>query len=577
MTVARAFGVLSVVVTLAGCTSPNPTATPSSGERAAAAPAPPRPSRTLVLATGNEPEVITAVTGISGSIATPIRLFNAGVALKDDKGAPQPYLAEALPQLNSDTWKVFPDGRMETTYRLRPGLTWHDGAALSAEEFVFAWRILSTPAFGLSTRPPVSQMEEVLAPDERTLVVRWRRPFPDAATLMTGGDFDFTPLPRHLLDGAFSADRPENFALHPYWTRDFVGLGPFRIDRWEPGVSIEAEAFAGHALGRPRIDRVRIRFIRDANTAVSSLLAGEVHVTDETAMNFAQGSVLRREWGARNAGTVLFVANNLNYAGVQMRPELANPRGLLDVRVRRAVAHAVDKATLSDALFEGAGIVAETLVSPQMEYYPLVDRALTKYAFDPRRTEQFMLEVGYSRGPDGIFTHPTDGRFEAEVRYTDRGGAESAVGAPILQQMWRDAGLETFLFAYPSIYQRDGQYRSGYPALDYTAGGSDESGILHSVSSPFIPRAENRWTGQNRGGWSNADFDRVLDAYDVTLDSAQRTPQVVEMLKIVSDQVPWIPFYFNLRVIAQASALTGPKVAAPAATRAYNVHEWELR
>src|SRR2546429_3379 len=60
------------------------------------------------------------------------RLFNADLANIDDTATPQPYLAEALPQLNTGTWKVFPDGRMETTYHLRPDLTWHDGAPLTA-------------------------------------------------------------------------------------------------------------------------------------------------------------------------------------------------------------------------------------------------------------------------------------------------------------------------------------------------------------------------------------------------------------------------------------------------------------
>ena len=560
-----------VLLALAACAAP---AAPAQDPTSAAAA--PRGTRTLVMGIANEPEVLTAATGISGSIASPIRLFNAGVALKDERGTARPYLAEALPQLDTESWKVFPGGRMETIYRLRPNLTWHDGAPLSAEEFVFAWRILSTPAFGVAGRPPHSQMEEVLAPDVRTVVIRWRRPFPDAATLMTGGDFDFTPLPHHLLDGVFHEDRPESFAIHPYWTRDYIGLGPFRLHRWEPGVSIEGAAFEGHALGRPRIGRIRIISIRDSNTAVSNLLAGEVHVTDETVLTFSQGTFLRREWGARDAGSVLFAPNLLSYAGVQVRPEVANPRALLDVRVRRAAAYAVDKQGLNDGLFEGEGLVADSLIAPQFDYYPMVEHAITRYPYDPRRTEQLITEAGFMRGPDGIFTHPTDGRFAAELRYSDRGG-EYATGAPIILQGWQQAGLDAYIFAYPATFQRDGQYRSGYPGFDFTGGGIDESNILHSLSGGFVPRPETRWTGQNRGGWSNAAYDRLISAYDTELAAAERTRQVVEMTRIVSEQVPWIPLYFNLRVIAHLSAVSGPRFGSPGATRFHNVHEWEFR
>ena len=223
------------------------------------------------------------------------------------------------------------------------------------------------------------------------------------------------------------------------------------------------------------------------------------------------------------------------------------------------------------------GLTAESLIPPQVDYFPMIERSITRYSYDPRRTEQLMMEAGYTRGSDGIFTRPGDGRFDAEVRYSDRGGGEYTKGAPLMLQTWQRAGLDAHIFAYPSNFQRDGQYRSGYPALDYTAGGIDESNILHSLSSGFIPKAETRWTGQNRGGWSDAAYDRLVDTYDTTLDAGLRKQQIAEMMRIVSEQVPWIPLYFNLRVIAHTSALSGPKAGAPGGTRVYNVHEWELR
>src|SRR5947199_10653182 len=84
----------------------------------------PRPSRTLVVAHRYEPAVLAPKALGSNGPLTTTRLFNAALAEFDHKGLPRPYLAEALPQLNTDTWQITPDGRMETTYRLRSGLTW---------------------------------------------------------------------------------------------------------------------------------------------------------------------------------------------------------------------------------------------------------------------------------------------------------------------------------------------------------------------------------------------------------------------------------------------------------------------
>src|SRR5439155_24643675 len=82
------------------------------------------------------------------AIGATLRLLNATLAATDKSGVPQPYLVEALPQLNTDTWRVFPDGRMETVYRLKPGLVWHDGTALTADDILFTWRVLTKPEVG---------------------------------------------------------------------------------------------------------------------------------------------------------------------------------------------------------------------------------------------------------------------------------------------------------------------------------------------------------------------------------------------------------------------------------------------
>jgi peptide/nickel transport system substrate-binding protein len=196
----------------------------------------PRPSRTLVVAHRYEPAYLAPkVLGSNGPLTT-TRLFNAALALFDDRGLPRPYLADALPQLHTDTWRVFPDGRMETTYRLRSGLTWHDGVALTAEDFAFALRVYKHPDLGIFTRTPQGTIDSVLAPDARTIVIQWRAPYPDAGIL----SFEtLDPLPSHLLGAAFAdlaqgQSSRETFLGNSSWTNDYAGAGPYRLERWEP-------------------------------------------------------------------------------------------------------------------------------------------------------------------------------------------------------------------------------------------------------------------------------------------------------------------------------------------------------
>src|SRR5205809_664452 len=150
------------------------------------APAPPTtPQRTLVVAVRGEPPSLASkpLFSFSGGLLDPGTVFNATLDYNDERAVTHPTLPEALPQLNTDTWRVLPDGRMETTYRLRPNLTWQDGHPLAADEFAFAYRIYSDPAMGSATTVPFSQLQDVTAPDARTLVLHWKQPYPDATVL----------------------------------------------------------------------------------------------------------------------------------------------------------------------------------------------------------------------------------------------------------------------------------------------------------------------------------------------------------------------------------------------------------
>src|SRR5712692_8959050 len=163
--------VLTLAILLAGCT---PAATSPSGP--ANQPAPSPTQRVLTASVALEPGFIAGLSPIPARNATDFyqRIFNAFLDLYDDQQRPLPYLAEALPALNTDSWQVFPDGTMQTRYHLKPTLVWHDGAPLVADDFVFSYQV-ATPANGFRTAvAPFTLMGGVTAPDERTIVIQWK-------------------------------------------------------------------------------------------------------------------------------------------------------------------------------------------------------------------------------------------------------------------------------------------------------------------------------------------------------------------------------------------------------------------
>lgn len=573
--------VLPLVATiLAAACSPAP---PGSGDqRGGAANREIAPSRTLVLAARVEMPSIAArplrSSGLTSSTVT--RLFNAGLAIQDERAIPHAYLAEALPELNTDSWRLFPDARMETTYRLRPGLVWHDGTPLTPDDFVFSWEVYLSPELGTSDSPPISFIEGITAPDSRTLVIRWRQPFPEAGSLRAsggGGDSSgrsFTALPRHILEQPFRRADIETFAAHPFWSMEYVGLGPYRLDRWEAGAFLEGAAFDRHALGKPRIPRIRVLFVPDPNTVVANVLAGAAHMTVDDSIRFQQGLIIRREWASRDGGTVLVYPSLWRWTQVQQRPEYASPRALLDVRVRRALAHTVDKQALSEALFEGEGIPSDSAIPPTVDYFARVDRVVTKHPFDPVRAQQLMAEAGFVKGADGTYVGPT-GRFATELNTL--GSAQNEAELSIMAAGWRQAGFEVKEVVWSPAQGADRELRNTFPGLSNTSGSSGER-ALDDYQSSELPRPEKRWSGQNRGGWrAPPEFDRLADAFNTTLDREQRTQQAVEMARLMTNDVAVISLYFNPTVTAFARGLAGPRVPAPEGSLPWNIHEWEFR
>jgi peptide/nickel transport system substrate-binding protein len=566
--------VLVGVSLLAGCATP-PTPRADEGPAAASAPAAqPAPVRAITM--GVRYELISGQSKALNNSSSAIqkRLFNASLAMMDGKGVIHPYLAETLPQLNADSWQVFPDGRMETTYRLRPDLTWHDGQPLTADDFVFAYSIYSSKA-GLQIFQPTPQdrMSDVLAPDPRTVVIRWRSPYPDAGALR----FDhFDPLPRHILEPIASLDDGEALGGLPFWTRDYISSGPYKLTRWEPGTLLELVAFDGHALGRPKIDRITVRIIPDENTMLSNVRSGYVDVALDNSLRFEHAQVLKQEWGPTNKGTVLLEAIQARTASFQNRPDLVTPRALLDQRVRRALAHAVDKQGLVDGLFEGEPIpVVDTIIPPSMPYFSDLDRAIVKYPFDLRRSEQYLTEAGFRRGADGIWAGGDAGERMSFALMSGSGTRNERERA-VIADGWRRAGFEVAETQLSASQTTDAQVRATAPGV-LTSGASVGETSLARYASAQIGTTANRWRGQNYSAWSNPEYDRLYEQFNSTLDRPERDKQVIQMLRLVTDDVVNLVFYHDPGVTAFTSNLTGPQVGPPDSLLGWNVYEWELR
>ena len=558
---------LMCLITVVACARSEPAVAPVRPEVVAAAK--PEQSRTLSILMRVEPNELS--DGVEDRAWVHIPLFSAPLAAWSLQGIPYPVLAEAVPQLNTDTWRVADDGRMETTFRLRPDLTWHDGTALTAEDFVFTLRAQRARAeWGLITTPiELAQIEDIVSPDARTVVIRWRRPYTEAAAP------ELIPFPRHILEGAL-AEGQHVFSGHPYWTTEYVGAGPFRLDRWERGAFLEGVAFDRYALGQPKIPRVKLTWNNDPAVSLTRLSAGDADMAVDGAIRFEQAALLRQQWNVQNGEGILLNPTSLRYIQTQARPDYADPKALLDVRVRRAILHAIDRPSLAETMIEDRSMVADTIPPPTVGYYAAVERVVQKLPYDLRRSEQLMAEAGFNKGADGFYTSPTEGRFRLEVRGVASGAEEQ--DTTIVNDYLRRASMDTFITLLPASQRAvDNKTKGTFPGLTTNnATLSRDLGLDKYVSSR-IGGPENDWVGGNRSGWWHPEFDRLFDAWTTSLDSSKRTQLVVDMMKLLSDEMASLPLYYNFQVVAHSNALRGPQPHTPDGTRYGNAHEWAWR
>jgi len=559
----------TAVVLVAACApATSPTRAPVAGSGPAA-----QAQRTAVMAIRLEPNTL-ALRPPRETFANidHNRLFNADFATLDDHAVPQPYLIEAIPQLNTDGWQVQADGRMRTTYRLRPNLSWHDGAPMTTEDYVFSWRVYSTPDVGLSRQVPFDAIERVTAPDPRTLVIDWKRPYPDAAH-MAGREVNYPALPRHVLESEFSAENVEAFVNHPFWARGFVGLGPYREIAWEPGTFIEAVAFDGHATGRAKLDRVRLVFIGDRNTGLANVLAGEVHFTAPTVLGVEQAVTAGREWGPRQAGSVINQFFLWRGVYVQFLPAFQTPRALQDVRVRQALAYTVDKDIINEAANSGMAVDADYYLSQTSKWGAAVERGAVKYRFDARQSEQLMRDAGYEKARDGFYANVSDGRLLIQLATNSGGSGEQEVAT--LANDWQKAGFQIEQKIIPAALSLDVESRGSYPGLFVTTNRATERTAVSPIPGN-IPAPENNWRGGSQTSWTHPTYTSLVSQFNASLVPEERADVLSQMARIFTEDVGGISLHFQPTPIAVVGALRGPRSGAPETNIWWNVQEWEM-
>lgn len=464
-----------------------------------------------------------------------------GLTDLDEHSRVIPALAESWRRLDDHSWE----------FTLRPGVRFHDGRELTAEDVAFSiertGRLPNAPApFTTYTR----SIREVRIVDPRTLVI-----VTDIVEPLTPGNLAQVKI----VSRAAAADAgTEEFNSG----RAAVGTGPFRLVSHIPGSRTELARHDGYWGKAPAWERVSYRTISSAGSRVAALLAGDVQVVDAVP-----SGDLARLRGTPDVTIAETVGLRLIYLWLDQRsaestPAVAGPDGqalprnpLRDLRVRQALSLAINRQAIVDRTLEGAAIATGQFMPPGgVSHAP----ELPVPPFDPERARALLTEAGFPGGLRITLNGPSD-------RYLNGAQVMQAIG-----QMWQRVGVRTAVEPQPwTVFSGRvgrGEYSAALGGVGNASG--DASLALRIVVASHEPA---RGLGTlNYGRYANPQLDAMIARAVSEPDDAAREGLLREAVTAAMADVSLIPLHIQKNIWATRAGFAYP-ARADEQTRAWLV------
>jgi len=529
----------------------------SAGCRSEAPPAESKPKvRELVSSTRAEPRTFNRYAGRDSVVELFSQLTQARlVRINRQTQELEPWLAES--------WAASPDG-LTYTLKLRPGVTFSDGAPFTSADVVFAFKAIydekMPPILGESMRVGGKPLA-VSAPDASTVVIRFPSPFGPGLRLLD----NLVILPRHKLEAALNAG-----TLAKAWDlstppAEIAGLGPFVLKAYQPGQRLIFERnpryWRKDASGQPlpALDRLTLEIVPDQNAEILALQTGKIDFTQSEVRpdDYAR---LKRDADAKKL-TILDLGAGIDADSFWMnlrpnRPAAARRPWLLKRDLRLAIAHAVDRAAFAETVFLGAAVPVYGPITPGNPRWYAPD--LPKAEYDQAAARRLLAGLGLTdRNGDGILEDRA-GAAAGLTILTAKGNSALERGAEFIAQELKKVGLDATVAALDVGAAIDRIERGDYDAVYFRFMTTDldpalnidlwaSSGSAH-VWNPGQAKPATEW---------EREVDQLMAKQVTTIDQAQRKALFDQVQKIMVEELPMIQFVAPRIYLATSTRVTG--------------------
>ncbi|NHT75573.1 peptide/nickel transport system substrate-binding protein [Rhizobium sp. PP-F2F-G38] len=457
---------------------------------------------TVSINIGTEPPVLVLIAHSAGAAYYVSGKATESLLTYDRNFAPQPLLATE--------WTVSKDG-LRYWFKLRKGVKWHDGRDFTAEDVAFSILALKeNHPRGRATFASV-QKANVLGSHEVELLLSKPAPY----LLSAFASFEAPIVPKHLYEGTKIAENPHNVAP--------VGTGPYKFVEWVRGSHALFERNENYwGAPKPYLDQIIFRFIIDPAAAVAAIETGEVQIS---TANLPLTDIERLK---ANPNLVVDTAPAPYSPSIARAEFNLENKYLADIKVRHAIAHAIDKDFIVNTVYLGYATRLDGPVSPDLVKFYTPD--LPKYDFSPEKAEKLLDEAGYKRGADGfrfkLFIDPTQPSGPPKQTAEYFAQALSKVGikvelrsqdfATFVKRIFTDRDFDIAIEGMSNLYDPTVGIQRLYWSKNFKPG------------VPFT----------NGSRYSNPDVDRLLEAAAVEIDEKKRLQLFKEFQTLVVQDLP---------------------------------------
>ena len=487
------------------------------------------------------------------------RIFYEPLAAWDGEGNLVPILAAEIP--TAANGGLSKDGKT-VTWKLKRGVTWHDGRPFTADDCVFNWEYAKDPATSAVT---VGSYSNVVAKkiDSHTVEVTYAKPTPFWADPFVGTRGML--IPRHLFAdfiGAKSRDAPAN--LKP------VGTGPYKFTDFKPGDIVRGEINTSyHFPNRPYFDTIEMKGGGDAVSAARAVIqtgeydyAWNVQVEDEILKRLEIGG--KGTAAITPGGNIEFIQLNQTDPWTEVDGERANAKTkhpiFSDPVVRQAMVMLVDRKGVEDFIYGRTGVATGNFVNNP----PRFRSPNTKWEFNVEKANAVLDAAGWKRGSDGV---REKGGKKLKLVFQTSINAPRQKTQAIVKQACQKAGIDLELksvtasvffssdVANPDTYTK---FWCDMQMYTTTMTQPDPELFMDQYVSWLFSSRENKWQGRNAVRWKNDEYDKAYRAAESELDPIKRAALFIRMNDLVCTDNVIIPVVYRPRVAAVSNKLSAP-------------------